>query len=69
MARSKLKSRSHHDIAYLHPLPNVPTKYKHSAPYAFRDTAWTNIIPPAHPDTMCENNTLKALKGCGVKKQ
>ena len=23
--------------------------------------------PPAHPDTMGENNTLTALKGCGVK--
>ena len=26
-ARSKVKSRSHHDIAHLHPLTNVPTKY------------------------------------------
>ena len=25
--------------------------------------------PPAHPDTMGENNTPTALKGCGVKKQ
>ena len=24
--------------------------------------------PPAHPDTMGENNTPTALKGCGVKK-
>ena len=23
--------------------------------------------PPAHPDTMGENNTQTALKGCGVK--
>ena len=23
--------------------------------------------PPAHPDTMGENNTPTALKGCGVK--
>ena len=23
--------------------------------------------PPAHPDTVGENNTLTALKGCGVK--
>ena len=28
MARSKVKSRSHHDIAHLHPLTNVPTKYQ-----------------------------------------
>ena len=26
-ARSKVKSRSHHDTAHLHPLTNVPTKY------------------------------------------
>ena len=26
MARSKVKSRSHHDVAHLHPLTNVPTK-------------------------------------------
>ena len=24
--------------------------------------------PPAHPDTMGENNTPTALKGCGVKR-
>ena len=23
--------------------------------------------PPAHPDTIAENNTPTALKGCGVK--
>ena len=26
-ARSKVKSKSHHDFAHLHPLTNVPTKY------------------------------------------
>ena len=26
-ARSKVKSRSHHNVAHLHPLTNVPTKY------------------------------------------
>ena len=28
MARSKVKSRSHHDVAHLRPLTNVPTKYQ-----------------------------------------
>ena len=28
-ARSKLKSRSHHDAAHLHPQPMSPTKYEH----------------------------------------
>ena len=34
-ARSKVKSRSHHDIAYLQPLTNYPTKYKLPIPYGF----------------------------------
>ena len=115
--RAKVKSRSHHDVAHLHPLTNVPTKYQLPTPYCFQDiartrfsntrslwqgqikvtprrctptppnqcpyqvstsytfwdTAWTNFFPPparppAHPDTMGENNTPTALKGCGVKK-
>ena len=32
MARSKVKSRSHHDAAHLHPLANVSTKYQLPAP-------------------------------------
>ena len=64
----KVKSRSHHDDAHLHPLTNVPTKYQLQTPCGFRDTGWTNSFPPpAHPDTMGENNTPTALKGCGVK--
>ena len=35
-ARSKVKSRSHHDIAHLHPLTNVPTKYQLSTSYKTR---------------------------------
>ena len=38
-ARSKVKSRSDHDVAHLHILTNVPTKYKHPTPYGFRDIA------------------------------
>ena len=37
--RSKVKSRSHHDVAYLQPLSNVPTKYQLPALYSFRDIA------------------------------
>ena len=49
------------------PLSNVPTKYP---PYGFRDTGWTNFFPPpAHPDTVGENSTPTAFKGCGVKSE
>ena len=27
----------HHDVAHLHPLTNVPTKYQLPTPYGFRD--------------------------------
>ena len=40
-ARSKIKSRSHHDIANLHSLANVPTQYQLPTPYGFRDIART----------------------------
>ena len=33
MPRSKVKSRSDHDVAQLHPLTNVPTKYQLPTPY------------------------------------
>ena len=42
-ARSKVKSRSHHDIAHLQPPTNVPTKYQVPTPYAFRDIAQTRF--------------------------
>ena len=35
----KVKSRSDHDVAHLHPLTNVPTKYRLPTPYGFRDIA------------------------------
>ena len=41
MARSKVRSRSHHDVAHLHPLTNVPTKYQLPTPYSFRNIAQT----------------------------
>ena len=43
MARSKVKSRSDHDIAHLHPLTNVPTKYQLPTHYGFWDAAHTNF--------------------------
>ena len=42
-ARSKVKSRSHHDIVHLHYLTNVPTKYQLPTPHGFRDMAWTRF--------------------------
>ena len=41
--RSKVKSRSHHDAAHLHPLTNVPTKHQLPTPYSFRDIARTSF--------------------------
>ena len=32
---SKVKFRSHHDAAHLHPLTNVSTKYQLPTPYSF----------------------------------
>ena len=46
VARSKVKSRSHNDVAHLHPLTNVTTKYQLPTPYGFRtfrDIAWTRF--------------------------
>ena len=42
-ARSKFKSRSHHDGAHLQPQTNVPTKYKLPTPYAFLDISRTRF--------------------------
>ena len=39
----KVKSRSHHDIAHLHLLTNVPTKYQLPTLYHFRDIARTRF--------------------------
>ena len=45
-AKSKVKSRSDHDVTHLHLQTNVPTKYQLSTPYGFWDTALTNFFPP-----------------------
>ena len=39
----KVKSMSVHDVAHLHPLTNVPTKYELPIPYGFRDIARTRF--------------------------
>ena len=43
MARSKVTSGSDHDVAQLHPLTNVPTKYQLPTPYSSRDIAQTRF--------------------------
>ena len=43
-ARSKVKSRSHHDVLHLHTLANVPTQYQLPTPYSFRDIARTRFF-------------------------
>ena len=48
MARSKVKSRSDHDIAHLHPLINDPTKYQLPTLYGFRDIPGQNFIGQGH---------------------
>ena len=45
---SKVKLRSHHGVAHLHPLTNVPTKYQLATPYAFQDIAQTRF-PNSRP--------------------
>ena len=48
MARSKVKSRSHHDISHLHTLANVPTQYQLPTPYGFRDIPGQDFIGQGH---------------------
>ena len=48
MARSKVNSRSDHDVAQLHPLTNVPTKYQLTTPYGLRDIAGKDFIGQGH---------------------
>ena len=48
MARSKVKSRSHHDVAHLHHPTNVPTKYQLPTPYGSQDKAQKNVQTQGH---------------------
>ena len=49
------------------PLTNVPTKYQLSYASRFLRYSLDKLLAATHPDSMDENNTLTALKGCGVK--
>ena len=48
MARSKVKSRSDHHVAHLHPLTNVPSKHQLPIPNGFLDIARTRFIGQGH---------------------
>ena len=49
LTRSKVKSRSHHDIAHLQPLTIVPTKFQLPKPYSFRDIVQTRFYRSRSP--------------------
>ena len=46
MARSKVKSRSHHDFEHLQLPNNIPTTYQLPSPYGFQDIVWTRFYRP-----------------------
>ena len=48
MARSKVKSRSHHGDAHLQPPTNVPTKYQLPTPNGFQDRTLTRFVGQGH---------------------
>ena len=51
MARSKVKSRSDHDVAHLQPLTNVPIMYQLPNQYAYKvPTSYTLQFPRYSPD-------------------
>ena len=43
----------------------TPNQFPYQVPTSY--TLQFTARPPTHPDTMGENNTPTALKGCGVK--
>ena len=77
MARSKVISRSHNDIAHLQPqpmsLPSINFLHLMVSEIQPRQTFYRHPTthPPkdssSYPNTMNENNTQPDLKGCGVK--
>ena len=46
-------------------LPSI--KILHLAVSEIQPGQTLSLSPPAHPDAMVENNTSRALKGCGIK--
>ena len=65
-ARSKVKSRSDHDFAYLQSLPNVPTKYQLSTPYGFRDIARTRFYNRQEVKVTTARSKVKSRSGHDV---
>ena len=61
-ARSKVKSRSDHDVAHLHPLTNIPTKYQLPTTYGFWDTARRNFFPLGLWGKNSASRGIKTLK-------
>ena len=43
-----MKSRSSHDVAHLHRLTNVPSKYQLPTPHGLRDIAGQDFIGQGH---------------------
>ena len=60
---------SQHDVAHLNPLTNVSTKFEVSQKKPGKDLSCRRppVCPAAQPDTLGENYTPAAFKGCGVK--
>ena len=67
---TKVKSRSYHDIAHLHPPTNVSSKYQHSTPHGgFCNTAQTTFShrPPAQPKVCSPTPISAKLKRLQVR--
>ena len=43
MAKSKVKSSSHHNVAHINFLTNVPTKYQHPTSYGVNETLTQHV--------------------------
>ena len=70
-AKSKVKSRSHNDTAYLNPRPMSLSNFNYIhlmvSEKQPRQT-FPPTCPPTHPDAMGENNTHTAVIGFGIIK-
>ena len=60
----KVKSRSHHDVAHLHPLTNIPTKCQLPTPYGLRDTVWTRFYRSRSLRQGQRSNQGHTMSGC-----
>ena len=49
MPRSRVKSRSHHDVAHIQPLTNVATNYQLPTPYTVSEILSGQAPPPPPP--------------------